>query len=276
MHEILGIDVPTSSAEALLYDASVPHVITTRAIILLDGFYILVDGTVPDECDPYLQLGFTCEEQCVEAENLGSLMWTMRSNSCAPGGGGSGGTTGGGGGGGGTGSGSGTGDFDDGAALPPAEDIRPDTVILAPSCPVAASAPAYQKAWCAGKLPNPTQRERVDSVISRMAALGGICATFATRAGSLFNAGRIRVFSRSDANTGGVGFGDGIAILDRRVDAYYETPFELEGYKVNLQFVVAHEAWHSLYGSAPGSHTVIAGTGGWYQETPGAKECSGL
>jgi hypothetical protein len=108
MHEILGIEVPTLSAEALLYDASVPHIITTRAVISIEGFHVVVDGTEPDECDPYLQLGFTCEEQCVEAENLGSLVWTMRANSCTPGGGGSGGDGGGttGGGGGGSGGGS--------------------------------------------------------------------------------------------------------------------------------------------------------------------------
>jgi hypothetical protein len=70
-------------------------------VISIEGFHVVVDGTEPDECDPYMELGFTCEEECLEAEVAGSLDATVRSNSCGLGGGGGGGDGPGGGGGGG-------------------------------------------------------------------------------------------------------------------------------------------------------------------------------
>lgn len=97
MHEVLG--VKSSNPQAAKSSAGVlsPYVITTADVISIEGFHVVVDGTDADECDPYLELGFTCEEEtCLEAPIANPSDFTMQSNSCTVDGGG--GTTGDGGG----------------------------------------------------------------------------------------------------------------------------------------------------------------------------------
>lgn len=170
------------------------------------------------------------------------------------------------------GSGGGVTGFDGSSSTPPPAEEYPDTVpVPTPDCSeVTPSSPPYQKAWCYGQPVSGTRHNRVQSAISAIMALDGPCLGLAVRAQALLNTGDIRSFARADANTGGVGFEDGLAILDSWIDLYHEEPFELDGYRENLRFVIAHESWHSLHG--PG-HSFVDG---WYAETPNAKFCSGL
>lgn len=231
-------------------------------VCTIDG--IVVDGG--DDCGPGATYDSTWGCQCNTGDPAGYP-------DCGSGGGSGGdsGSSGGGSGGGGSG---GTESFDGTSSLPPTEEPVQDTVpIYAPDCPVGPDAFEFEKAWCSGTPVSGTRKDRVQAAIDAMRTLDGPCHTLANRAQALLNANAIRVFSREDANSGGAGFIDGLTILDAWIDRYHSEPFSADGLEVNLQFVIAHETDHSLYG--PG-HAFVGGTGNWYQETQNARFCSGL
>ncbi len=97
MYTLFGI--PNTRVERDCYDP-----VTEIWSCDTEGVGVTVDREEPDECDPYEELDFSCDDPCVESEIPSGLDGTMRSNSCETGGGGGDtGTTGGGGGGDGTG-----------------------------------------------------------------------------------------------------------------------------------------------------------------------------
>lgn len=169
----------------------------------------------------------------------------------------------------GSGGGGNTGPFSPGYTTPPPTETQPDTVLLTPTCPVPPGAPPYDRAWCASVPVAGTQAAANQEAITAMAQIGGACGVLAAKAQSLLNQGLIRTFQRSQVNSGGAGFGNGIALLDRWFD-YHETPFELDGKQVNLQFVIAHEIDEGF--GRPHTYTF----GDWYAETVNSVLCSGL
>ena len=133
-------------------------------------------------------------------------------------------------------------------------------------------------AWCNAQAPDSAQVQALNIALNRIEARGGFCKEIAQAGRNLIQAGEIRVFKEdvfpSGVDpTGGVGIqGRGIRLLANWF-SYLNKSLGFRGWKVNLEFAVAHEIEHYLEGKG---HVTPPGAPEYYDETPNARLCSGL
>lgn len=160
-----------------------------------------------------------------------------------------------------------------------------------PDCRYITSLDAKDKAWCKAGIPQYSRKTRIADALAKMAQLGGVCADLAAMGQSVLSEGALRVYT---PNADGSGFQKGgfasanmgargyIVIHKNYTDAFWQeydtqTTKLPDGtsvtFKVNLQFILAHEIDHL---GSPDDHLDPISKGGQGWLTPHAIQCSGL
>jgi len=111
-----------------------------------------------------------------------------------------------------------------------------------------------EKKWCAGSAPSGSRRTRIQTALSRMHAIGGICDTLAKIGDSLLVHGTLKMYKPAAADSGGAwapaGGGDHgpnswMALSQVWTDVYFDsTRHTMESVHRNLQQTLAHELDH--------------------------------
>ena len=158
-------------------------------------------------------------------------------------------------------------------SLPPLPS--PDVFTSSDSIPSCTSpANIHALAWCVGRVPPPAERALIQAAITRMLALGGVCATRAGTLQGLLEKDRIKLVVPVEYPYGGAapqGGGDNswIVLSFAWVTNFFDASHATSGepYQRTLQQTLAHEADH-LAGLA---HTDSAGI-----LTPNSLACDDL
>lgn len=160
-----------------------------------------------------------------------------------------------------------------------------DTVVHAPPCPPD-SAPANLRDlahhWCVARPLTPQQDSVLRIALDRIEARGGICETLAQAGRVLLQReDGIRAFRASDIplgvkKAGGAGFVEGVVLRDNWFDLL-NTTLGFTGWKVNLEFALAHELDHHLHGAG---HVYIPEADypslSYYSITTNTERCAGV